>query len=291
MKRKSSTILLLLVFCLLSVSLISENAQSENICRVSRNETVPASTSGVGVAVTATLSDSVYGFHIPLKFKRGDDQDTEFELDSIVLGDWLDTSGYAFFEPTINNTEKYMHVWVQWMLNMLPPGSGTLFTMYFTTEEFWDPEKGVTIDTTSIYWSPIADPYRLAFFLGPEQDYDTLDVAFEKGSLGPTWIREIESEGAQLPQEFALGQNYPNPFNPTTVIRFALPEDGQVKIDVFNVLGQRVTTLVDEYLTAGYKETGWDGKDSKGAAVGSGIYFYRIWTERFSEVRKMILLK
>lgn len=278
---------LLLAFCLLGLSLASENAQSQNTCTVGRVESLPADTT-VAIDVTATLSQAVCAFTVPLKFRRGDDQDGKFTLDSVVLGEWVDTSNYGFVRDSIRNDENFMFVNAIWTFDSLPQGTGTLLTMYFTMDQYWDPDKGVKIDTTII---PVGDTSRLVFLDCTVGQAETLDVVFEPGWLGPSWVREVDFEGADLPQEFALRQNYPNPFNPTTVIRFALPEDGRVKIEIFNVLGQKITTLVDQYLTAGYKETGWDGKDSKGRAVGSGIYFYRIWTEKFTDVRKMVLLK
>jgi hypothetical protein len=288
MIKKIHVLFLLLAFCLLGLSLASESAQSqENTCTVGSVEALPADTT-VAIEVAGTLSQGVCAFTVPLKFRRGDDQDGKFTLDSLVLGEWVDTSHYWFVLDSISNSENFMYVTAIWSLDSLARGSGTLFTMYFTMDQYWDPDLGVKIDTTII---PVSDTSRLVFLDCTLGDPETLEVVFEPGWLGPSWVREVDFEGADLPQEFALGQNYPNPFNPTTVIGFALPEDGRVKIEVFNVLGQKITTLVDQYLTAGYKETGWDGKDSKGRAVGSGIYFYRICTEKFTDVRKMVLLK
>jgi len=94
-----------------------------------------------------------------------------------------------------------------------------------------------------------------------------------------------------LPGEYELGQNYPNPFNPETNIQFALPEAGRVELEVYNVLGQKVITLVDEQLPAGYHTVIWDGTDSRGMKVASGVYFYRIEANEFNSYRKMLLLK
>ncbi len=94
-----------------------------------------------------------------------------------------------------------------------------------------------------------------------------------------------------MPQVYALGQNYPNPFNPATTITFALPKRSQVKLDVINVLGQEVRTLVDEQLPAGEHSVVWDGTDSKGRQVSSGVYFYRLHAGEMTETRQMILLK
>jgi flagellar hook assembly protein FlgD len=88
-----------------------------------------------------------------------------------------------------------------------------------------------------------------------------------------------------------LRQNFPNPFNPTTIIQYALPRTSQVQIEVYNVLGQRVRTLVNEIQTPGYKVVNWDGKDDTGSEVSSGVYFCRIQAGSFVKSRKMTLLK
>jgi hypothetical protein len=91
---------------------------------------------------------------------------------------------------------------------------------------------------------------------------------------------------SNVPQSFELGQNYPNPFNPTTSISFSLPEPGNVSLKVYNVLGQEVETLV-----SGYRDAGIHTVDFDASRMASGVYFYRITTDNFSESRKMMLLK
>ena len=82
--------------------------------------------------------------------------------------------------------------------------------------------------------------------------------------------------GSALPQAWTLGQNYPNPFNPSTVIPYHVPTAARVRLEVFNVLGQRVATLVDEDRPAGVHTAEWNATDAAGRAVGAGVYFYRL---------------
>jgi hypothetical protein len=89
-----------------------------------------------------------------------------------------------------------------------------------------------------------------------------------------------------IPSDFSLSQNYPNPFNPETTIEFGLPEDAQVKVTVFNVLGQVVTALVDAEMTAGYHVVTWDASE-----MSSGVYFYRIQADNFTATKRMVLMK
>jgi hypothetical protein len=100
-----------------------------------------------------------------------------------------------------------------------------------------------------------------------------------------------EEDFSQRPEEFDLRQNYPNPFNPTTVIRYALPKASGVKIEIYNVLGQKVRDLLNEEQEPGYKMIHWDGKDDNGNEVSSGVYFYRIEAGDFTKCKKMTLLK
>jgi len=96
----------------------------------------------------------------------------------------------------------------------------------------------------------------------------------------------------ELPVDFSLDQNYPNPFNPTTTIRFALPTESNVRMEIYNMLGQRVTTLVDsEQMRAGIYEKVWDGRDASGMQVSSGTYIYRVVAGDHVETKRMILMK
>lgn len=85
--------------------------------------------------------------------------------------------------------------------------------------------------------------------------------------------------------------NYPNPFNPETTISFALEQDGPVSIEVFNIKGQRIATVLNDYLEAGTHNVVWNGKTDQNREAGSGIYFYRMKSGRYSSTRKMIMMK
>jgi len=100
-----------------------------------------------------------------------------------------------------------------------------------------------------------------------------------------------DNDNGPLPTRFSLKQNYPNPFNPSTTISYDLPIAGRVRLTVCNVLGQTVATLEDERRAAGRYSVTWDGTDTHGCALASGVYFYRIETATETAVRKMIFLK
>ena len=90
---------------------------------------------------------------------------------------------------------------------------------------------------------------------------------------------------------FELYQNYPNPFNPATMIRFSLAHRVKVKLEIFNLLGQRVKTLVDAALAPGQHRLIWDGRNDAGLRVSSGVYFYRLKAGDYVKSRKMVLIR
>ena len=98
------------------------------------------------------------------------------------------------------------------------------------------------------------------------------------------------ARGTALPTDFALGQNYPNPFNPSTVIPYQLRVAGHVRLEVFNLLGQRLATLVDGVRSAGVHMAQWDATDAAGRAVGAGVYIYRLSSNDQTESRRMVLV-
>ncbi|MGA2624212.1 MAG: FlgD immunoglobulin-like domain containing protein, partial [Bacteroidota bacterium] len=99
------------------------------------------------------------------------------------------------------------------------------------------------------------------------------------------------AEGRPMPKEFALSQNYPNPFNPTTRFNVDVPKTTNVDVIVYNILGQRVATLLSGIQSAGYHTVEWDGRDAHGLVVPSGMYFVRMTADQFTSVRKAMMLK
>ena len=121
------------------------------------------------------------------------------------------------------------------------------------------------------------------------QDYasHSLIGCYVNGVLyGDTTLTGINQIGFEVPSSFSLHQNYPNPFNPVTNIKFDLPKNGFVTLKVFDILGREITTLVNETLSAGSYETKWDG-----SSYPSGVYFYRLNSGDFMDVKKFVLIK
>jgi hypothetical protein len=103
---------------------------------------------------------------------------------------------------------------------------------------------------------------------------------------------EVSEYGTELPLMVTqLNANFPNPFNPVTTIAFDVAKDTNVKIDIYNIKGQRVTTLINEHFSVGSHRILWEGTDNRGRSVSSGIYFYKMTAGEFTQTRKMLLMK
>ncbi len=126
------------------------------------------------------------------------------------------------------------------------------------------------------------------YFIQEPQATAVLHQALSDLGMYPS---SVEDEESGVVVSFSLGHNFPNPFNAETIIEYSLPGSGPVEIAVYNILGQRVRTLVDEFQTAGHKRVAWDGRNSRGEEVSSGIYFYRIEAGELTKTKKMLLLR
>ena len=111
----------------------------------------------------------------------------------------------------------------------------------------------------------------------------------EASAMVETGIRELEI--IPIPDVYNLSQNYPNPFNPSTVIKYQLPISSNAQLNIYNVKGQLVKTLVNETQNSGYYNITWDGKDNDNREVASGLYVYRIIAGDYTKTKRMLLLK
>ena len=118
----------------------------------------------------------------------------------------------------------------------------------------------------------------------------TLQLAGE-GTLTLSVVTSVVDRVEALPADFRLMDNYPNPFNAQTAVVYQVPEETHVELNIFNLMGQQVNRLVDEVRAPGAYQLQWDGTDDSGAAVGSGVYLYRMRAGAFSQTRSLLLLK
>jgi len=118
--------------------------------------------------------------------------------------------------------------------------------------------------------------------------------------FGVSGLISVEDEiASSLPKEFSLGQNYPNPFNPETSVNYTIPQEASVRLTIYNILGQKTVTLVDERKSSGVYTVKWNGTNDSGNQVASGLYFYRLEARHtkngnqriFVDAKKMLLLR
>lgn len=240
-------------------------------------QAAPTSTEDVLIVpVDVTNAEDLVALDIPLSFSEG------ATLDKVTFTDRV-----KHFEIQIANIDNENRNVVLGLISMvtgekpdMAAGSGAVAELHFTLEPG---VNSVEINPIEIETPNHSLTYYYNDYSNDRPEVRSVHPEVEAGQVfyAPTAI----------PTKFALHQNSPNPFNPVTSIKFDMPAAGDVRISVFNVLGQEVNQLADGYRDAGSYEVIWDGKDKGGASVASGIYFYRINTEQFSETKKMLLLK
>jgi hypothetical protein len=172
----------------------------------------------------------------------------------------------------------------------LPAGEGEIARLTFRIDDPELTEFEVTPFTTtnpghslSLVYNDWSSGKPRVSHANPEVEGNPIQLKGGAGN-GP-------NDQVQVPTHYSLNQNYPNPFNPSTTLAYSLKEAGRVTINIYNVLGQNVKTLVDEYQDAGEYTKIWNGDDDSGNDVSSGVYFYRIKAGDFSDIKKMVLMK
>jgi hypothetical protein len=196
---------------------------------------------------------------------------TILQVDSVLTGNFLSSTGreVSVIGPSINNDNGKVTITVfSSGTNPGPDGSGTIATIFFTAS------------------SPGTSILQIQNI--------TLRNAHNKnltaGRIGTGQITVKEPSGiiqdGLYPKQFCLRQNHPNPFNPSTNIKFDLPRAVDVEFEVFNIMGQKVATLINRHMPAGYHQVTF-----KAHNLSSGIYFYRIDASTWQDVKKMIFLK
>lgn len=221
---------------------------------------------------------------LPLEFSEG------VTLEEVVF-EGTRSEGFDFKWANINNDERTVVIGFIPALDGekpdLAPGSGPIANLVFSVN---DPSSSDAIEITPIELENPNHSLMLVYTEVIDGSANCLSMTPEFAGINFA-LSEVVPEANLLPEKFALSQNAPNPFNPQTRIGYDLPKATNVRLEIYNVLGQQVNTLVDEFQEAGSKSVIWDGRDYSGATVASGIYFYRLDAGDFSDTRKMMMLK
>lgn len=151
-------------------------------------------------------------------------------------------------------------------------------------------EPSYVVVATYNWWGDSTGPYHPT--LNPEGLGDTVGdyIDFVPWLIDPVGVEE-EPKARSKRQQVTLSQNYPNPFRLNTAIEFTAPKDGKVTLEVYDLSGRLVRTLIDDHRLRGTFAVHWDGRDETGRRVASGVYFCRLRTDRLSQSRRMVLLR
>jgi hypothetical protein len=246
--------------------------------------TVPQGAPSVMVPVYAVTDDSVARLNLPIQWTSSDNR--------------INPGGVYFLSPLlqwdlITDTIDYVNnrIWIHGVHDMGGADNPVLNTanqrqpIMLIRMVIHSQAIGQTVTLT-----PYVDQVNGAPYFGIEGAANTFTPAIIGGGIvfDPTGI---EDETGQLPNGYMLAQNYPNPFNSKTEIRFTVPSKGNVSLDIYDLLGRHVKNLVSGNYGAGAYTANWDGSDTRGQIVSSGIYFYNLKAEGVQTSRKMVLLK
>lgn len=175
-----------------------------------------------------------------------------------------------------------------WFTPVAPEAGQTYTIEYGTSPDMNGAVEVAGLKTGRHQLSGLADG---TYYWRVKADKDGSTTGFSGvGTFSVGGVTDVDEDGI-IPDKFEVAQNYPNPFNPTTTIRFNLPEASFVTVRIYNMLGQEVRTLVAEELTNGQHFVQWDARNNLGLKVSSGAYIYKVVAGKFTEARKMLLLK
>jgi len=192
---------------------------------------------------------------------------------SIIMDDLDNTEFYNNIDEGIINF--FMTDWVNYN--------------YYTDGQVFDTfNEYIGLSEGEIEFNIPADEMWYTFF---DKGNNLNNPQYIQGSASLYEYEENSIDNNIISNSTKLFDNYPNPFNPTTTISYNLNYDSIVKLEIFNIKGQKVVTLEDNEITAGHHNIVWNGKDSENSSVSSGIYFYKLDTENYSSVKKMVLMK
>jgi hypothetical protein len=227
--------------------------------------------------------------------------------------DSFQVAGEFMYGPAedFDNDEEAVIVQMGAYHETLPPGSfhgcphhkcdcyeyiGTPPGIVYMHLEFWCNEfHEFQVNAQQVDMGGTGNPVLVRLAIGPHTNLEEILMDIEGNEWfysreGKAKAKTLTAEGS-LPMTFSLSQNYPNPFNATTMIDYHLPQQADIQLALYNVQGQRVAVLVDGQQPAGTYHMAWDGKDTAGRPVASGIYLCHLRAGDFTRTRKMILLR
>ena len=249
---------------------------------------------------------------IPEVYMIFNEDSTGMEIEIIEdedYGDMIDTSYFDWFATS----DSLWFIEDEWICD-----GGEGYTDSFSSEEECNEECNTDCyydednDGMAIYYEFSDDTLFISVTEYPCEDFNDYDECIEEGEMD-LFIGELEdiqdayihntlvmlptgddvslADVTVMPEKFMLHQNYPNPFNPITTLRYELPEQTHVNITIYDMLGRKVKTILNEQQSPGYKQLIWDASNDYGKPVSAGIYLYQIQAGEYISTKKMVLLK
>jgi hypothetical protein len=269
-------------FGIITFTLVLLVGASISAMEVGKVAAVEPRAEGENIVIPLELNNKVAmtALELPLKFSEGatlvgvsfeDTRSQDFDLKVAAIDNAENTVIIALIPMVYGEKSD------------LAPGEGVIANLEFSID---DPD----LEVIEITPTSMKNPSHEMMFIYFDENRNMLDTRPNFNDITVA-LSEIANVTPGLPTEFKLYQNAPNPFNPSTGINYDLPKASHVKLDIYNVLGQNVTTLVDSYQEAGAQSVIWDGTDKYGSSVASGMYFYRIEADDFQATKKMMMLK
>ena len=196
------------------------------------------------------------------------------------------TKAFTKVNLTLTNTPRLMTTMMRWYEDPAGANKTKTTTNFVITRDDYDRRRiefyRDSLNATYSTSSPAYTGAEKSYPAGDLNWYPALKAKWEQGID----LTGVKSDPAVAVTTYQLAQNYPNPFNPSTNISYALVNAGEVKLEIFNALGQKIATLVNGKMPAGQHTVAWDARD-----VPSGLYFYKLETGAFNQTRKMVLMK
>ena len=249
---------------------------------------------------------------IPEVYMIFNEDSTGMEIEIIEdedYGDMIDTSYFDWF-ATSDSLWLFEDEWI------CDGGEG--YTDSFASEEECNEECNTDCyydednDGMALYYEFSDDTLFISVTEYPCEDFNDYDECIEEGEMD-LFIGELEdiqdfyihntlvmlptgddvslADVTVMPEKFTIHQNYPNPFNPVTTLRYELPEQTHVNITIYDMLGRKVKTLINQTQDAGYRSVIWDSTNNYGKPISAGIYLYQIQAGEYMQTKKMVLLK
>jgi hypothetical protein len=280
--RRISVIAILACFLIVPALVSGADMGKRDVFRFGDAEWI--SQNEVKVPVSISHDENLVAMDIPLEWSKGVTL-TKVDFDETRVG---------YFDAKIANIDEENSQVLIGLISMvygpkeaLAAGEGKIADLTFRIDDVTLEEFEITPFETQVPGHSLSLVYNVYDSGKPVVDHANPNVEGNVVAL----TKNPGSDVGIKPATYALDQNYPNPFNPSTVIPYALKNAGHVELSVYNVLGQKVRVLVDEFQNADNHVARWDGTDDAGKTVSSGVYFYRLDTGEFTDIKKMVLMK